>query len=42
METYYPQYHLGCNPIHPVISWSKVRKLIRDARRGDSLPPDFN
>ena len=39
METYYPTYYLGCNPIHPVISWSKVRKLIRDARRGDSIPP---
>lgn len=36
---YYPTYWSGCNPIHEVRDWSKVRKLIRDARRGDVIPP---
>ena len=38
-KSYYPTRHHGCNPIHPVTSWSKVRGLIRAARRGDIIPP---
>ena len=36
---YYPTYWSGCNPIHEVHDWCKVRKLIRDARKGDPIPP---
>jgi len=39
MKKYYPTYHLGCNPIHPVIDWSYVRKLVRAARRGEVINP---
>lgn len=39
MTAYYPTYHLGCNPIHEVKSWSYVRKLIRAARNGKSINP---
>ena len=28
----------GCNPIHEVRDWLKVRNLIRSARRGDAIP----
>lgn len=38
-KRYYPTYHHGCNPIHPVDDWCKVRRLIRAARRGDNIPP---
>ena len=38
-KDYYPTYHLGCNPIHAVKDWAKVRKLIRDARSGADIPP---
>ena len=34
-ESYYP---VGVNPIHPVHRWSKVRSLVRAARRGDHIP----
>lgn len=37
-KPYYPTRHLGCNPIHPVRDWAKVRKLVRDARRGAAIP----
>lgn len=39
MTDYYPTLHLGCNPIHEVKDWLKVRNLIRAARRGDAIPP---
>lgn len=35
---FYPSV-CGCNPIHEVRDWLKVRSLIRAARRGDSIPP---
>jgi hypothetical protein len=28
----------GCNPIHAVNDWCKVRALIRAAKRGDKIP----
>jgi hypothetical protein len=31
-------YPTSVNPIHPVNDWCKVRKLIRDARRGFAIP----
>lgn len=39
MKAYFPTYHLGCNPIHAVVSWSYVRKLIRAARKGEVINP---
>lgn len=30
---------MGCNPIHEVRDWLKVRNLIRAALRGDAIPP---
>jgi hypothetical protein len=36
---YYPTYTLGCNPLHEVRDWARVRKLIRDAQNGDIIPP---
>lgn len=39
INRYYPTYYLGCNPIHEVNDWCKVRRLIRAARRGDKIPP---
>jgi len=38
-KPYFPAYHLGCNPIHEVRDWAKVRRLIRAARRGKYIPP---
>ena len=38
MKKYFPTFHLGCNPIHEVRNWAYVRKLIRAARRGESIP----
>lgn len=34
-KTFYPQ---GYNPIHPVNDWAYVRKMIRDSRKGISIP----
>lgn len=34
---FYPSV-CGCNPIHEVRDWCKVRSLIRSARRGDAIP----
>lgn len=39
MKKYYPTYYLGCNPIHEVKDWCKVRRLIRAARCGDKITP---
>ena len=36
---YYPTYWSGCNPIHGVTSWLKVRNLLRAVIRGDKIPP---
>lgn len=38
-QHYYPTYWNGCNPLHAVMDWCKVRKLVRDAKRGDDIPP---
>ena len=38
-KDYYPTYWSGCNPIHAVRDWCKVRRIIRDARRGAHIPP---
>lgn len=38
-KSYYPTYWSGCNPIHEVVDWCKVRKLVRDALRGDKINP---
>lgn len=38
-KNYYPTYHHGCNPIHPVKDWAYVRHLIRAARHGTVIPP---
>ncbi len=37
-KKHYPRYE-GFNPIHPVQDWAKVRKLIRDVKRGDKINP---
>ena len=37
-KCYYPTYDHGCDPIHPVMDWCKVRRLVRDARHGDAIP----
>jgi hypothetical protein len=39
MKTYYPTLWSGCNPIHEVIDWAKVRRLIRAVRAGEYIPP---
>ena len=39
MKPYYPTYHHGCNPIHEVKDWAYVRKLVRAARRGETINP---
>jgi len=39
MKAYYPTMTKGCNPIHPVMDWCKVRKLVRDARKGHDINP---
>lgn len=36
-KNFYPSW-AGANPIHEVRDWSKVRSLIRSARRGDAIP----
>jgi len=36
-QNFYPSW-AGANPIHEVRDWSKVRSLIRSARRGDAIP----
>lgn len=38
-KDYYPTHALGCHPIHEVKDWCKVRKLVRDALRGDKINP---
>ena len=38
MNTYFPGSSIGANPIHEVLSWSKVRSIIRAVRRGDDVP----
>jgi len=35
---YFPGTSIGANPIHEVVSWSKVRSIIRAVRRGDDVP----
>jgi hypothetical protein len=37
-QGYYPTKHSGCEPIHPVKNWCKVRAIIRAARRGENIP----
>lgn len=36
---YYPTLCMGCNPIHEVRDWCKVRKLVRDALNGAKIRP---
>ena len=38
MSAYFPGSSIGANPIHEVLSWSKVRSIIRAVRRGDDVP----
>lgn len=40
MIKYFPGSSIGANPIHEVLSWTKVRSIIRAVRRGDDVP-DF-
>lgn len=40
MIKYFPCSSIGANPIHEVLSWTKVRSIIRAVRRGDYVP-DF-
>ena len=38
MNAYFPGSSIGANPIHEVLSWTKVRSIIRAVRRGDDVP----
>lgn len=38
-QDYFPSLWSGCKPIHEVRDWCKVRKLIRDARKGIKIKP---
>ena len=38
MNTFFPGSSIGANPIHEVLSWTKVRSIVRALRRGDYVP----